>query len=209
VQCDVEGRDLGSFVDEARARLAAGVPLPPGYRLEFGGQFEHYERARNRLAIVVPAVLLLVLLLLRASLGSFRAATLVYSGIPFAAAGGVLALEARGMPLSISAAVGFIALFGVAVLNGLVLVSFVQGLADEGRSAREAIGEGCMVRLRPVITTALVATLGFLPMAVSTEAGAEVQRPLATVVIGGLFTSTLLTLGVLPALLLRFGRYRQ
>ena len=206
VQCDVEGRDLGSFVAEARQRLAAGVPLPPGYRFEFGGQFEHYERARDRLAIVVPAVLLLVLLLLRASLGSFRAAALVYSGIPFAAAGGVLALQARGMPLSISAAVGFIALFGVAVLNGLVLVSFVQALADEGRAPRDAIEEGCMVRLRPVLTTALVATLGFLPMAISDSAGAEVQRPLATVVIGGVATSTLLTLGVLPALLLRFGR---
>jgi cobalt-zinc-cadmium resistance protein CzcA len=206
VQCDVEGRDLGSFVAEARRRLAEGVDLPPGYRLEFGGQFEHYERARNRLAIVVPAVLLLVLLLLRASLGAFRPAVLVYSGIPFAAVGGVLALASRGMPLSISAAVGFIALFGVAVLNGLVLVSFVQQLSAEGHPWREAVAEGCRVRLRPVLITALVATLGFLPMAVSTEPGAEVQRPLATVVIGGLVTSTLLTLGVLPALLLLLGR---
>jgi len=208
VQCDVEGRDLGSFVEEARERLDARLDLPPGVRLEFGGQFEHYERARNRLALVVPAVLLLVLLLLRASLGSFRSALLVYSGIPFAAVGGVLALAARGMPLSISAAVGFIALFGVAVLNGLVLVSFVQQLAAEGRPHRESIEEGCRIRLRPVLITALVATLGFLPMAVSTEAGAEVQRPLATVVIGGLLTSTLLTLGVLPALLLLLGRFR-
>ena len=207
VEGNVRGRDIGSFVGEVRALFESGaVTLPTGYRPEFGGQFENLERATKRLTLVVPLSLLLIFLLLFATFNSLRQAGLVFSGIPLATVGGVFALLARGMPFSISAGVGFIALFGVAVLNGVVMVSYINELRQEGRPLERAIREGGLVRLRPVLMTALVASLGFIPMAISSGAGAEVQRPLATVVIGGLVTSTLLTLLVLPLLYLLFER---
>jgi cobalt-zinc-cadmium resistance protein CzcA len=199
VQCNVRGRDLAGFVAEAKAVVAREVRLPAGYSLGWGGQFKNLEEASRRLAVAVPIALALIVSLLYLSLGSVRLALLIFLNVPLAATGGVVALWARGMPFSISAGVGFIALFGVAVLNGLVLVSYVQELRRGGRAAREAAFEGALLRLRPVLMTALVATLGFVPMAVSAGAGAEVQKPLATVVIGGLVTSSLLTLFVLPA----------
>ncbi|MGE4157991.1 MAG: efflux RND transporter permease subunit, partial [Planctomycetota bacterium] len=201
VQCNVRGRDIGGFVAEAQRKLAEQVQLPEGrYYVEWGGQFENLERARHRLMIVVPAALGLILGLLFMSLGSLRLAFLVFTGVPLAASGGVASLWVRGMPFSISAAVGFIALSGVAVLNGLVMVTFIQQLRRGGAALRDAIMEGSLVRLRPVLMTALVAALGFVPMAMATGMGAEVQRPLATVVIGGILSSTLLTLVVLPLL---------
>ncbi|MGG5811632.1 efflux RND transporter permease subunit [Falsiroseomonas sp. CW058] len=206
VQANVRGRDIGSVVAEAQARIAQEVRLPPGYWTEWGGQFENLVAARQRLAIVVPACFALILLLLFSALGSWRDAVVVFSGVPLALTGGIFALWLRDMPFSISAAVGFIALSGVAVLNGLVMVSYIRELAGEGRPWREAIIEGALTRLRPVVMTALVAALGFVPMALATGTGAEVQRPLATVVIGGLISATVLTLVVLPALLVRFGK---
>ncbi|MEZ4409329.1 MAG: CusA/CzcA family heavy metal efflux RND transporter [Polyangiales bacterium] len=205
VQANVRGRDLGGFVDEAQAR-ARSLRLPPGYHLSWGGQFENLARARARLAVVVPIVLALIFGLLYATFGEPGPAALIFLNVPVSAVGGVVALALRGMPLSISAGVGFIALFGVAVLNGLVLVAQVRAHRAEGLDARRAAEEGAHRRLRPVLTTALVATLGFLPMALATGAGAEVQRPLATVVIGGLVTATALTLLVLPTLMVRFAR---
>jgi cobalt-zinc-cadmium resistance protein CzcA len=199
VQCNVRGRDLGSFVAEAQAKMA-GVTLPPGGWLAWGGQYENLVAARQRLSIVVPICFLLILTLLFSTFHSVRYALLVFSAVPLGLTGGVVALWLRGMPFSISAAVGFIALSGVAVLNGLVMVSFINQLRAAGVPRDAAIVEGSLSRLRPVLMTALVASLGFVPMAVATGAGAEVQRPLATVVIGGLVTSTVLTLVVLPAL---------
>jgi cobalt-zinc-cadmium resistance protein CzcA len=202
VQCNVRDRDLGSFVVEAESRVAA-VPLPTGAWLEWGGQYENLIAARDRLFLVVPACFALIALLLYATLGSVRQSLLVFTGVPFGMTGGIVALWLRDMPFSISAAVGFIALSGVAVLNGLVLVTFINQLRAGAAGAddpKDAIVRGALVRLRPVLMTALVASLGFLPMAVATGTGAEVQRPLATVVIGGLVSSTLLTLLVLPAL---------
>lgn len=205
VEGNVRGRDIGGFVADVRALFSTGViELPTGYRPEFGGQFENLERASKRLTIVVPLSLLLIFLMLFATFNSLRQAALVFTGIPLAAVGGVFALLLRGMPFSISAGVGFIALFGVAVLNGLVMVTYINELRQHGRPLLEAVREGAMTRLRPVLMTALVASLGFVPMALSHGAGAEVQRPLATVVIGGLFTATLLTLLVLPVLYLLF-----
>lgn len=200
VEGNVRGRDIGSFVGDVRKLFQGKVTLPPGYRPEFGGQFENLERARTRLFIVVPLALFLILLLLFTTFNSLRHALLVFTGVPLAAVGGVLSLLLRGMPFSISAGVGFIALFGVAVLNGLVMVSYINSRNAEGAEVRQAVLEGAMTRLRPVLMTALVASLGFIPMAVSTGSGAEVQRPLATVVIGGLVSSTALTLLVLPVL---------
>ena len=200
VQANVRGRDLGSFITEAQARAARNVPLPAGYRIEWGGQFETLQSARARLAVVVPLTLAAIFLLLYLSFQSVRQAAIVFSGVPLAVTGGILALLGRGLPFSISAGIGFIALFGVAVLNGLVLVSAINKLRAEGRNLPEAVQEGAQTRLRPVLMTALVASLGFVPMALSTGMGAEVQRPLATVVIGGIVSSTLLTLVVLPAL---------
>ncbi|MBX3026774.1 CusA/CzcA family heavy metal efflux RND transporter [bacterium] len=200
VQANVRGRDLGSFVADAQARVEATVHLPPGTWLEWGGQFESLLDARRRLAVVVPLCFLVILLLLYASFGSFADALIIFSGVPLALSGGVATLWLRDMPFSITAAVGFIALSGVAVLNGLVLISFIRQLRREGAALEEAITQGALTRLRPVLMTALVASLGFLPMALATGTGAEVQRPLATVVIGGLVTSTALTLVVLPAL---------
>jgi len=200
VTSNVRGRDLGSFVMEAQQAISKTVPMPPGYWISWGGQFEHLISAAKRLWIVIPASLLLIFLLLFAAFGSIKNAFLVFTGIPLALTGGVLSLWIRGIPLSISAAVGFIALSGVAVLNGIVIISFISKLRDQEVPLDEAIRQGSLTRLRPVLMTALVASLGFVPMALATGTGAEVQRPLATVVIGGLISSTALTLFVLPAL---------
>jgi heavy metal efflux system protein len=205
VTANVRGRDIASVVSDVRERIAADVPLPPGYWLAWGGQFENLAAARARLLLVVPTCFALIFLLLLAALGTARDALLVFSAVPLALTGGVASLWLRGMPFSISAAIGFIALSGIAVLNGLVLLTAIRGLIEEEMSKRRAIYEGAVMRLRPVIMTALVASLGFLPMALATGTGAEVQKPLATVVIGGLVTATLLTLLVLPALYVRFG----
>jgi cobalt-zinc-cadmium resistance protein CzcA len=206
VTANVRGRDLGSFVSEAQRAVAEKVKLPPGYWIGWGGQFEQLVSATKRLAIVVPIALLLIFLLLFMSLGSAANAALVFSGVPLALTGGVIALILRGIPLSISAGIGFIALSGVAVLNGLVIIAFIERLREEGKPMLEAIREGALTRLRPVLMTAMVASLGFVPMAIATGAGAEVQRPLATVVIGGIISSTILTLLVLPALYALFRR---
>ena len=200
VESNVRGRDLASFVAAAQIAIQDRVKLPAGYWIEWGGQFENLERATKRLAIVVPLALFLIFVLLYSTFNSARIAALIYMNVPLAATGGIVALFLRGMPFSISAGVGFIALFGVAVLNGVVLISYVNQMREEGLDARQAAFQGAMIRLRPVLMTALVASLGFVPMALATSAGAEVQRPLATVVIGGLITSTLLTLLVLPAI---------
>ena len=199
VSANVRGRDIGSFVAEAQRRLEE-VKAPAGYWTAWGGTFEQLESATRRLQIVVPVALLLVFTLLFAMFGNVKDGLLVFSGIPFALTGGFIALWLRGIPLSISAAVGFIALSGVAVLNGLVMISFIRNLREEGRPLDAAIREGALTRLRPVLMTALVASLGFVPMAIATGTGAEVQRPLATVVIGGILSSTALTLLVLPIL---------
>lgn len=206
VMANVRDRDLGSFVAEAQKAVAKKVKLPPGYWIGWGGQFEQLVSATKRLTIVVPVALLLVFILLFSSFNSVADALLVFSGVPLALTGGIAALLVRGIPLSISAGVGFIALSGVAVLNGLVIIGFIDRLRAEGRPLVEAVREGALTRLRPVLMTALVASLGFVPMALATGAGAEVQRPLATVVIGGLISSTNLTLLVVPALYVLFRR---
>ena len=198
IEANVRGRDLAGFVAEAQEKLRASAAVPPGYTVEWGGQFENLAAASSRLAIVVPLALLLIFALLFMTWGAARPALVIYLNVPFAATGGVLALALRGLPFSISAGVGFIALFGVAVLNGVVLVSAIRTREQETGDVFSAVRDGARSRLRPVLMTALVASLGFIPMALATSAGAEVQRPLATVVIGGLLTSTLLTLIVLP-----------
>lgn len=208
VSANVQGRSIGSFVPEAEAALQAGVKLPTGYWSTWGGTFEQLESATARLKVVIPVALLLVLVLLFAMFGNLKDGLLVFTGIPFALTGGIVALWLRDIPISISAAVGLIALSGVAVLNGLVMLSFIRNLRDEGRSLDQAIHEGALTRLRPVLMTALVASLGFVPMAIATGTGAEVQRPLATVVIGGILSSTALTLLVLP-LLYRLAHRRE
>ncbi|HJO22019.1 MAG: CusA/CzcA family heavy metal efflux RND transporter [Myxococcota bacterium] len=200
VGANVRGRDLASFVLDVRRAIEQEIDLPPGYWIEYGGSFEQLASAANRLGIVVPLTLLGIVGLLVLALGSFRDAAVIFSGVPLALTGGVLALLLRGIPFSISAAVGLIALSGIAVLNGLVLVSFIGDLRRRGRDLEDAIVEGALTRVRPVMMTALVAALGFVPMAVNTGIGSEVQRPLATVVVGGIVSSTLLTLLVLPAL---------
>ncbi len=202
VEVNVRDRDLGSFVGEARRTVEQKVSMPAGYTVEWGGKFEQLESASKRLAIAVPVALLLIFVLLYLNFGAALPAVLIYLNIPLAATGGILALALRGLPLSISAGVGFIALFGIAVLNGIVLLDYIQQLRQSESNLHEAVLRGASTRLRPVLMTALVASLGFIPMAFSHGAGAEVQRPLATVVIGGLITSTLLTLLVLPALYL-------
>ena len=209
VTANVRDRDIGSLVAEAQAKISEKVPLPAGYYLTWGGQFENLASAKQRLSIVVPACFALIFLLLYGALGSPRDALLVFSAVPLALTGGVFALWLRDMPFSVPAAVGFIALSGVAVLNGLVMLTFIRQLMDEGRALRPAIEEGALTRLRPIAMTALVASLGFVPMALATGTGAEVQKPLATVVIGGLISATLLTLVVLPALYVRFGAARR
>jgi cobalt-zinc-cadmium resistance protein CzcA len=200
ITANARGRDLGSLVAEAQQLIDTEITLPEGYWLDYGGTFEQLESASQRLMIVVPATLLMILGLLLLAFRSLKDALIIFSGVPLALTGGILALWLRGIPLSISAAVGFIALSGVAVLNGLVMVSFIRRLREDGQSLQDAITHGALTRLRPVMMTALVAALGFVPMAFNTGIGSEVQRPLATVVIGGIVSSTLLTLLVLPAL---------
>jgi cobalt-zinc-cadmium resistance protein CzcA len=206
VQCNVRDRDVASLVEEVRERIDREVDLPAGYYTAFGGQFEHLERARARLMLIVPLALGLILLLLQTSTNSLRDALIIFTGAPFATVGGVLSLWLRDMPFTISAGVGFVAVSGVAILAGLVMVSMIQNLIDEGMPRNQAIEQAALVRLRPVLMTALVAGMGFVPMAVNTHVGAEVQRPLATVVIGGVLSATFLTLLVLPALYATFGR---
>jgi cobalt-zinc-cadmium resistance protein CzcA len=209
VQCNVRERDVAGFVAEAREAIASSLQLPEGYTLEFGGQFENMERANRRLMFVVPLALGLILMLLYFSLGTAREVLLVATGIPLGVVGGVLALWIRGMPFTVSAGIGFVALSGVAILNGLVLATFIRQRLQAGDDLPSAVRTGCHVRLRPVLMTALVAAVGFIPMAVNVGVGGEVQRPLATVVIGGILTNTLLTLVVLPCLYLVFGPRRS
>jgi cobalt-zinc-cadmium resistance protein CzcA len=198
VEANVRGRDLASFVADAQRAMAGAGVIPSGYFTDWGGQFENLQAASRRLSVVAPAALGLIFFLLYLSQGSVLLAGIIFLNVPFAATGGILALALRGMPFSISAGVGFIALFGVAVLNGLVVLGAVRQREAEGADPLPAAFAGASLRLRPVLTAALVAALGFVPMAIATSAGAEVQRPLATVVIGGLITSTALTLLVLP-----------
>ncbi len=200
ITANVRGRDLGSFVNEAQARVEREVKLPAGYWLDYGGTFEQLESASKRLSLIVPVTLLMVIGLLVMAFGSLKDALIIFTGVPLALTGGVLALWLRDMPMSISAGVGFIALSGVAVLNGLVMLAFIRELWRKNGELIPAIIDGALTRLRPVLMTALVASLGFVPMALNVGIGAEVQRPLATVVIGGIISSTLLTLLILPAL---------
>lgn len=199
VECNVTGRDLGGFVEAIQEAIDKKVKLPSGYYLEWGGQFENQQRAMSRLAVILPISLALIFILLFSTFNSVRQAFLIILNIPFAMIGGIVALFLRGLPLSVSGVIGFIALFGVAVLNGIVMVSYFNKLREQGMGLDDAITSGAAIRLRPILMTALVALLGFIPMALSQSTGAEVQRPLATVVIGGLITSTLLTLVVLPS----------
>jgi cobalt-zinc-cadmium resistance protein CzcA len=200
VQCNVRGRDVSSFVREAQRRVDRELALPPGYVIDWGGQFENLARAKVRFLIVVPMTLVFVFLLLYFSLKNIREVLLIYTGIPFAAVGGVVALWLRGIPFSVSAAIGFIALTGIAVLNGQILVAAIRSFLEQGRPMAEAVTDAAKQRLRPVLATAITDAVGFIPMAVSTGVGAEVQRPLATVVVAGVLTSTILTLFVLPLL---------
>jgi cobalt-zinc-cadmium resistance protein CzcA len=206
VQCNVDGRDLDGFVHEARQRIEADVKLPNGYHMDYGGQFEHLSRARNRLMIAGPVALFLILFFLYLSTGSMRNSLIIFTGAPFACVGGIAALWLRGMPLTISAAIGFIAVCGVSVLNGLVMVAIFEQNKEKRMDHYTAITEGALQRIRPVLMTALVAALGFIPMALNTGVGAEVQQPLATVVIGGVFSDTCLTLLTLPVLYALFGK---
>ncbi len=207
IQTNVVDRDLGSFVSEAQERIAADIALPPGYFTRLGGQFEHLQRASRRMGMIIPIALIAILFLLFLSTGSIRDAAMIATGAPFAAFGGVVALWMRGMPFTISAAIGFVAVAGVSMLNGLVLVSTIRRkIDDEGLQLEEAVEETRLIRLRPILMTAMVAALGFIPMALNTGVGAEVQRPLATVVIGGVIADNVLTLIILPALYALFGR---
>jgi cobalt-zinc-cadmium resistance protein CzcA len=209
VQSNVRGRDLGSFVGDAQREINRQLKLPVGYEISWAGQFANQERANRRLMIVLPLSILIIFGLLLATFGSTGQALLILLNVPFALVGGIGALWARGLNLNVSASIGFIALFGVAVLNGIVMVNYINRLRHERPTMREAILDGASLRLRPVLMTALVASLGFVPMAVSQATGAEVQRPLATVVIGGLVTSTILTLYVLPLLYPWFTRSKS
>jgi heavy metal efflux system protein len=200
IQTNVRGTDLGSFVKMAQAKVNSALTLPAGYEIEWGGQFENQSRANRRLMFVLPVSIAIIFALLFATFHSIKQATLILLNVPFALVGGIAALWLRGLNLNLSASIGFIALFGVAVLNGIVLVSHINSLRQRGLQMAVAVREGSANRLRPVLITALVASLGFIPMAVSTATGAEIQRPLANVVIGGLITSTLLTLYILPLL---------
>jgi cobalt-zinc-cadmium resistance protein CzcA len=202
VGANIRGRDVGSFVEEASAELADRIPLPSGYRFEWGGQYRNQQSAMQRLTLLVPVAMLAIYLLLFSTFGNIHQAVMIMMNVPFAIVGGVAALWLSGLNLSTSALIGFIAVFGIAVLNGVVMVSYINQLRERGRVLREAVVQGAAVRLRPVLMTALAASLGFVPMAISTSPGAELQRPLATVVIGGLLTATLLTLFVLPTIYL-------
>jgi cobalt-zinc-cadmium resistance protein CzcA len=199
IEINLRGRDVQSWVTEAQQRLSA-LQLPPGYQIEFGGQFKQMLQARSRLMFIVPVALVLIFMLIFAAFGSFWQAALVFVSVPLAATGGVAALWLRELPFSISAAVGFIAVSGIAVLNGIMIITFINQRRAEGHPLHDAVTEGSLTRLRPLLMTALVASLGFVPMAIATGAGAEVQRPLATVVIGGIISSTFLTLVLLPSL---------
>jgi cobalt-zinc-cadmium resistance protein CzcA len=209
VEANVRGRDIGTFVDEAQANIARDVKLPPGSWLEWGGQFQNLQQAVRRLELVIPVCVILIFAALYMALGNITLALTVFTAVPLAVAGGVFTIALRGIPFSVSAAVGFIAVSGVAVLNGLVLMASIRRRLEMGESADMAILYGTLERVRPVLMTALVASLGFVPMAIATGTGAEVQRPLATVVIGGLITSTALTLFVLPAICRLVIRRRQ
>jgi cobalt-zinc-cadmium resistance protein CzcA len=200
VECNVRGTDIGSFVADAKKNIETKITLPAGYYLTWGGQFENQESATQRLMVVVPLSIFMIFILLFTTFGNMRHSLLILLNLPFALSGGIFALYVRDLHLSVSALIGFIALFGVAVLNGIVLISYINQLLKEEHELEFAIIKGAADRLRPVLMTALVASLGFIPMALSHGTGAEVQRPLATVVIGGLVTSTLLTLFVLPIL---------
>jgi len=200
VELNVRGRDIKSFVEEAQRKIAAEVQLPAGYYLTWGGQFENQQKAMARLAVVVPLVIGLIFLLLYFTFGNLRQAALILLAIPFAMVGGLLALLLGGLYLSVPASVGFIALFGVAVLNGVVKIAYINQLRDQGMSLDEAVLTGMVLRLRPVLMTAVVAMMALIPLLLATGPGSEIQRPLATVVIGGLFSSTALTLIVLPVL---------
>jgi heavy metal efflux system protein len=200
VTANVRGRDLGSFVEDIQAAIGENVDVPPGYWIEYGGTYQNLLSAAQRLTIIVPLTLFMIFGLLFLALNSFKDSLIIFTGVPLALTGGVLSLLLRDIPFSISAAIGFIALSGIAILNGLVMVSFIRQLVSEGVAIDKAIIEGALTRLRPVLTTASVASLGFVPMALNTGIGSEVQRPLATVVIGGVISSTALTLFVLPAL---------
>jgi cobalt-zinc-cadmium resistance protein CzcA len=200
VTANIRGRDIGAFVEDAQKRLASEVNIPAGYWIDWGGQFEQMISAANRLKVIAPLALGLIGVLLFITLKSVKDSLIVFSGAPLALTGGILALQLRGIPLSISAGVGFIALSGIAALNGLVMITFIRDLMAKGIPMDQAVSQGSQSRLRPVLMTALVASLGFVPMALAHGAGAEVQRPLATVVIGGIISSTALTLFVLPAL---------
>jgi cobalt-zinc-cadmium resistance protein CzcA len=206
VECNIAGRDLGGFVAEARRAIAQDVHLPPGYFLDLGGQFENQQRAMRRLAVILPATIGLILFLLYVTFGSLRLSLLVILNLPFALVGGVAALALAGLYLSVPASVGFIALFGIAVLNGIVLLSYVTQLQEEGRPVGEAVVEGCLNRLRPVLMTATITVLSLVPLLFARGPGSEIQRPLAVVVVGGLISSTLLTLLVLPVLYSWLGR---
>ncbi len=209
ITANVRGTDIGSYIADAQSKLNSDFQMPEGYWLTWGGTFEQMESASNRLMIVVPIALILIFTMIYMALGNIRNSVLVFTGVPFALTGGVIALALRDIPFSISAAVGFIALSGVAVLNGLVLVSAIQRLRDQGEGLIDAVKHGALERLRPVLITALVASLGFIPMALNVGIGSEVQRPIATVVIGGIISSTLLTLIILPTLYVWFNQARQ
>ncbi|HND11294.1 MAG TPA: efflux RND transporter permease subunit, partial [Pseudomonadota bacterium] len=206
---NVRGVDLGTLLSHAEQRVKREVPLPPGYRLEWGGQYETFEAARARLGILIPVVLIIILGVLWRLFGSLRPTLILFSAVPFAGTGGMIALALRGMPVSISAAIGFIALSGIAVLNGVVLMVRLLDLERQGHTPAQAAEEAAKTRMRPVLVTALVAALGFVPMAMAEGVGAEVQRPLATVVVGGLITSTMLTLLILPTLYPALSRRRH
>jgi cobalt-zinc-cadmium resistance protein CzcA len=209
VQCNARGRDIGGLVAEAEKRIAEEVDFPPGYFIRYGGQFEHLQRASQRLMIVVPLALLLIFLLLYLTYGRVADVVRIFMTLPLAAVGGIAALHLRDLPFSVSAGVGFVAMSGVSVLGDMVFVSFLRDLLEKGRTLTDAIRETGMTRLRPVLMTGLVASLGFVPMAFNTGVGAEVQRPLATVVIGCVVTSTVLTLVVLPVFYSILGRKKE
>ena len=198
IQLDVKGRDVNGFVKDAEAKIRSEVKLPSGYWIEWGGAFENQQRALTRLAIIVPLTIGLIFVLLYTAFNSLRHAAMIIANVPFAVIGGVFGLAITGQYVSVPSAIGFIAVFGVAMLNGIVLVSFMNDLRTQGRTVREAVQQGAALRLRPVLMTATVAILGLVPMLLSTGVGADTQRPLATVVVGGLFTSTALTLLLLP-----------
>lgn len=206
VQANLQGRDLGGFVKEIKEKIAKEVELPPGYFISFGGQFENQERAMKRLSIVVPLSILFIALLLYINYNSLRDVLIIILNVPFATIGGVLSLYISGYNLSVPSAVGFIALFGIATLNGVVLISYVKSMLENGYELKKAVLVGASRRLRPILITTTAASLGLLPMLFSKGAGSEVQKPLAVVVIGGIFTSTALTLLILPLVYERFGR---